>query len=192
MVGGSERPQQPAAVLTQAQREYLRGKDISEDAARAYRGRIRERLQASIFDYSLIMRELSLDDLDEAFTEPVELEPGVAPPIANALPDIIALLYLVNRERETVDNENTHDGWVMEDKVETGIKNALVRLGVSYESVNADITVERGDSLETLAEGELASLPREKLLPLLMAGEIDSDEFAQAIAEQQEDVREEE
>lgn len=176
----------PSALLTDRQRKYLCDElDISQSGERAARRRIRERLQASVFDMSLIMRELSLDDVDKAFTDPDPEAPRAS--ISDTLPDLIALLYLADRESETIDNESTHDGWRMEDKVETGIKRALThRLEAKVESVTADIIVERGDSLESLAEGDLAALSTDELTQLVMAGQIDSDEFAQAITAKQE------
>lgn len=175
----------PTSVLTGRQREFLRGElDITPSAERSARQAIRERLHASVFDYSLINRsqKLKLEDIDKAFAETVEPEAGAVLEVMGTIPDIIALLYTAHRDRETLDSEGTHDGWQMEHFVETGIERALNRLGVSYETVDAEITVKRGESLEALADGELTSLSTGELKQLLIADEIDSEEFADAVS----------
>lgn len=178
--------ERPSSLMTDRQRKFLRGEsELSQSGDRAARRRIRERLQAALFDVSLIHSRLPLDDIDKAFEEPDDPELGSSLPLTNTIPDLIALLYIAFRNSETSDSDSTHDGWFMEHNVETGIEHALNRLGVSWEVIDVDITIERGEPLDELADQELSSLSRDELKQLLIAGEIDSDEFAEAITEKQ-------
>lgn len=170
----------PASVLTPSQRDYLAGeRDPAPAAERAIRSRIRNRLRASVFDYSNIFHNLSFEDIDAAFTEPDELQPSVKLHHASAIGDIVALLFLVERESEFSESA-PYPGWRMEDLVEGGVSRALNRLGESYESVDVSVTIERGEPLEELAEQELTELSHDQLRQLLFSGEITNDEFAQA------------
>lgn len=175
----------PTSVLTDRQRAFLRGEsDITPSGERSIRQNIRERLHASIFDISLIVRRLSLDDIDKAFEEPVDPELGSPQPLAAAIPDVIALLYIAYRDDE-VNKPNTHDGWFLESNVETGILNALGRLELINDGVDVSIDIERGEPLDALENRELSTLSRDELKQLLFAGVIDSDEFAEAISAKQ-------
>lgn len=172
----------PSALLTPRQREILRGdENITDRAHRSARARIRERLQASIFDLRLLVSSFPLKDLDKALAEPddYELKPGTSPPVENTMHVLPALLYLYHRERE-VDVENQPDGWRTSSDVERGIKKALTRMGVGYEDINVEIHVERADELESLAEQELESHSRDQLLQLYQAGMIDFDDVVEA------------
>ncbi|MFC6823743.1 hypothetical protein [Halopelagius fulvigenes] len=173
----------PAAILTTAQREYLTGEREVEGATeRMLRGRIRDRLQVSIFDLAVIVNEMSLDDLDEALSEPdgYESNSGTTPPLNARMYSLATLLYLYHREGE-VAGEGQSDGWLTALDIEEGIRRALTRMGVSYNDVNVSIDVDRAEDLETLADREdLASLSREQLTQLLTAGLISGDEHAEA------------
>jgi len=172
----------PSALLTPRQRDALRGEsDLSERGERAARARIRKRLHASIFDLQLITSTLPLKDLDKALSEPEEYEskPGSSPPLKNALFTLPALMYLSNRHSEPTANGQP-DGWQTALTVEHGIELALTRMGVGYDSIDVEIQVERAESLEELAEGDLASYSPDRLTQLHRAGVIDSDQFAQA------------
>lgn len=187
--------ERPAALLTEAQRDYLRGeKDYAPSAERDIRSRIRERVQASMFDLALVANNLPLDDLDKALSEPdwFEPEPGSMLPLGSCMPRLATLLYLYNRDRET-QAEGQPDGWATANAVKGGIEAALTRMSVSYESVDVSIEVDRGDDLETLADrDDLSTLSRDQLTQLLRAGLITGDEHAEAWVKKTEQERDEE
>lgn len=177
----SENDERPAALLTNAQRAYLRGeKEYRPSAERDVRQRIRERLRAGIFDLQMIVSLIPLTDLDKALTEPVdELEPGMTMPLTNAMSALPALIYLNHRETEPK-TKGRPDGWRTAYDIEEGIKTALARMGVGYETIEVDIRVERGRDLDEI-EGDLANLDRDELGQLHRAGVIDTSEFADAL-----------
>lgn len=180
----------PASVLTPSQREYLRGEQKTSDSAeRAIKARIRNRLQASIFDLQLIIEALELEDIDTALSEPdwYDLELGSTPPVTNRMPALPALLYLYHREDE---READTDGWRTQRDVKRGIEMALTRMGVGYDRLEVDINIVRAGDLESLAEGDLAERSREQLRQMLFEGYIDEIEFSQAIAAQEEGIEE--
>jgi hypothetical protein len=172
----------PSALLTPRQRDALRGEsDLSARGERAARARIRDRLQASIFDLQLIASTLPLEDLDTALSEPDQYEsnPDTQPPLTNALPTLPEIVYL--RYRDTAHAaEGQHDGWQTAVAVERGIESALTRMGIGYDSIDVDIHVERAENLEELADGDLASYSPDRLTQLHRAGLIDGDQFSQA------------
>lgn len=83
---GSDRP---AALLTESQREYIRGEREIDNASheRSLRSRIRERVHAGILDFSLLFKRW-----DEREREEV-LGWGTDGEIGDALADLIALVY---------------------------------------------------------------------------------------------------
>ena len=166
------------SVLTESQRKHLREGGGANATIRMARKRIRERLQASIFDYSLILNALPLEDIDEALSD--EDPPmSVELPVASALPDVIALLYLVDRDAEL---KGPYEGWRMENKVEAGIHRALTRrLGVEVKSIDVDITIKRGADLHDLADGPLDELPEATLRQLFFARVISAEQYDAAV-----------
>lgn len=172
----------PSALLTPRQREILLGEDnIGERANRAARARIRERLQASVFDLQLIVSALPLKEIDKALSEPddYELEPGSRPPLANSMHALPVLLYLYHREQE-ITAQNAPDGWRTSLDIERGVENALTRMGVSYDEVSNELRVVRGPDLEELSQGDLMALSNDQLGQLHRAGLITSDQFVDA------------
>jgi hypothetical protein len=179
----------PSALLTPRQRDALRGEsDLNARGERAARARIRERLQASIFDLQLIASTLPLDDLDKALSEPEEYEskPGTQPPMTNALHTLPEMVYLSYRDSGPA-AEGQPDGWQTALTVERGIESALTRMGIGYDSIDVEIQVERAEKLEEFAEGDLASYSPDRLTQLHRAGVIDGDQFSQAWSAMQSD-----
>lgn len=180
------------AVLTPSQRDFLKGEDdseLSDAAARMTKKRIRDRLRASIFDLELVASTLPLGDIDKALSEPDESEwqrPGY-PPVANAIPSLVALIYLRNRDTE-VQAEDRHDGWMTEATVEEGIQRAFGKLEIELNDIHVRIEIQRGGSLEDLAEGEenLASLTQEQLSQLHRSNIIDIETLIQTWFEKRE------
>lgn len=164
-----------SALLTPRQREYLRGElDIKPRAERALRQRIRERLQATVFDVQLINQNLSLNDLDVAFESPEDIPQSA---IDSQLPTFVTLLYLLRRIDET---RAPHDGWHLEQIVESGIIRALRRNGTTG-GAEVSIRVDRGEPLAELATGDLSELSADTLTDLLIAKEISKQEFTAAV-----------
>lgn len=88
----------PAALLTQAQREYLRGeKDYRPAAERGVRSRIRERARGALFDLQLLFESLDEEDLRKVFQPP---EGGDSGDVATAIENTLGLLYLGSLELE--------------------------------------------------------------------------------------------
>jgi hypothetical protein len=165
------------SVLTDSQREYLRGdRSLSDSAERMARKRIRERLQAAIFDVGLIVSESPVEDIDDALSMSDAAE---TPLLESAIQSLLVLLYLYHREQEDR-TETKHDGWLTARDVESGIKMALTKAGAGYEDVSVEIEVERTRPVEELADGDLSDLSRDQLTEFLRAGVIDGDEFAEA------------
>ena len=180
-----ELPERPSALLTDRQRKVLLGEsDLGDRGERAARTRIRKRLRASIFDLHIIVSALPLDDLDRALSEPedYEFELGTQPPLINNIEALPALLYLYHREDE-IASPNQTDGWRTALDVEEGIKTALTRMDITYNSIDVQIEVDRGPDLAEQSEGDLADLSRGQLGQLHRAGYIDDDEFANAVIE---------
>lgn len=168
----------PSALLTPSQRDLLKGEpDISARGERAARSRIRDRLRASILDLQLIVSALPLDDIDDALTEPDEYEPepGSAPPLANSLPALAAILYLA-----TTQEGEEEDLLVFVDSAARGVETAVNRRGKTVEDHEVDWHLEVGDSLEEQARGDLSELPEHVLKQLLVAEEITSDQYTEA------------
>jgi hypothetical protein len=64
----SDDPDRPNALLTDAQRRYLRdGDDVSPEYARKLRGDIRERIRNSLLDFTLLMWRLEDRDREQIF-----------------------------------------------------------------------------------------------------------------------------
>ncbi|GGN27021.1 hypothetical protein [Halarchaeum nitratireducens] len=175
----------PAALLTNAQRAYLRGeKDYRPSVERDVKKRIRNRLHAGVLDLSLAFQQLSLEEIDTALSESPDFDKGDTLEVPPAFFDVIGLIYLVDRRQEL---NGPHEGWFMETKVETGIERAFGKIGVSYSMIDVEIDIERGQDLENLAEEEtLADLPINTLKQMLFADVIDEEEFAKATLEKSE------
>jgi len=159
----------PSALLTKAQRAYLRGErpDYSPSAERDVKRRIRDRIRASAADASLIIEEVEPDEIEKAAEE--------AATNASAL---VALAVLIE---ELSPNYGTGvegaDDNPLETTVSAGIQNGFRKLGHSWRGI--DVTVKRGDPLDELAERELSTLSLNELDQIFMAGRITREEYSQ-------------
>lgn len=182
----------PSAVLTKAQRAYLRGeKDYNRATERDVRARIRERYYASLLDLGLLARECPIEELDEALeTGRPEEAPDDPEELAypmGALPDLVTLIYLAHRDVEAEPPAQS-DGRRTAVDVESGIKMALIgRLGIDAE-LSVTIEVSRRTNLAALADetADLADLSAQQLTDLLKADEITGGEHARAWSRKQE------
>lgn len=176
----------PRGILTDVDRDFLElsedeRKEEYKDHARFKRRReIRKRLYNAILDVPIIVAGMPLTDLDEALSDP-EGDGSDPPPVANHITALPALLYLYHRKQEP--RGMGPDGWRTAIDVMDGIKQALSRMGIAYESVSVDIEVDRGPELGTLADKDLDELSKDQLTQLHRAGLIDSDTFADAWTE---------
>jgi len=175
-MGPDQDADRPAALLTQAQRDYLRGgKSYRPSVERDVRRRIRERIQAGVADVSLLVDEFDgfRDDLEQAGEEITETS------------DLVALAVLI--EHITPDYgtgvAGADDPDERELTITVGVSNAFQALGISYEKIDA--TIKEGDPLRDLAEGDLATLPESTLNQLLTAGVVTQTEFAEAVLERE-------
>lgn len=172
----------PASVLTPTQREYFFGDgEPSESGKRALLRRIRQRITAGLWDFSLLVRTLPDEEIRKISDE------NPSGPQDSA----IGFFYAA-QPRTGVINEDLIKGgnptgidrrarW-METKMERGIAYAIsVREGVEAD-VDVSINVDRKQNLEELAEGDLADLSRDQLDTMLVAGIISRHEYAEANA----------
>lgn len=175
LIPGDDRPR---GVLTQADREFLRGKKefASKQSRRDARYRIRQRIRHAILDFSVILYHLGKRDRRQIFDEYSDNTPDRDPSnlsldevrglventmFASGVSDTIAFLYLgigdVNLSFEPV--------------LESAIEAAEEERGYVLENVSVDITVSRTrpdteqlrqklESGEGLTEDELKALIR--------------------------------
>lgn len=67
MAPNSDSEREQASILTNAQREYLRGeREVTDSAEREYRTRIRRRVTAGVHDLRLLLEKLESRDLKRA------------------------------------------------------------------------------------------------------------------------------
>lgn len=173
----------PAAVLTKSQREYVLGEtDYTKNQARAVESRIRNRLQAALYDFALVWRVLPEEEVEKIRPESGELSfPTDA---------LAAWLYRLQPENATVEadlieeaspeNRDRRAEWV-EGDVSSGIRKVIEHHEQKAASVETSILVEREVSLDELAEGDLTELSRERLTTLLREEKISAEEYGEAI-----------
>ena len=183
-------PKRRSSVLTDKHRKYLLGR-MEPSNESEYRGRIRDGVYMSVFDYHLLLNELPIDDIRRALSAPEpeiddddvtdleDSEPDVLHKFGTALPSLFGLPY-IKLFPEEQQAENQPLGWRMESYVERGIMRALNRMGESYTNVNVEIEIELGESLEDLADRDLAELDHATLSQLREGGHISDDQFAEA------------
>ena len=178
-----------SAVLTQAQREYIRGeKDYRPAVEREVKRRIEDRIQASIFDIELLANEYPLAGLDEGLAEPDWWDGGPVsiPPVERAISSLAALIYLRARDTEEIvaEQDGRSHGYRTALHIRGGIETALTRLGVAAEDISVDIEVQRGEDLETIAEqGDLSNVGRKQLARMNLEGLISEQEFNKAMTQ---------
>lgn len=191
MYGPDDDDSAPSAVLTDRQRRWITGEidDISGGAERAMKARIRERIEAGIFDINLLMQQHSVEELEKALSEPDWYEEDVAhvPPLEDAISALAGLIYLRAHEleRELGQREDDDsDGQRTALHVRGGIDMALGRLGVAARDIDVEINVNRGEDLDTLVKrGELADVSEIQLAQLKQEGKIDGETFSEVMIE---------
>jgi hypothetical protein len=172
-----------AAVLTNAQREFIRGeKDYTGKVKNQVTRRIRGRLYNAMIDLSLVAREFPVEEIDAALESP---PPGTPEPPETAhaqaaMSDFFALKYLVHRD---VEQEGPQpDGARFALDAENGIELAVTdRLGIDAD-VSVDAEVTRRGPLDTLAEEteDYADLTLDQLDALRHNGHIEPEQYVEA------------
>lgn len=161
--------ERPAALLTKAQRAYLRGErtDYSPSAERDVRQRIRTRLRASVSDISLIIKEMELKEIKKA----VERD-------GSDWSNLVALVVVANEYLPEYGTgvQGSDPPQEPESTIRSGITTGLHRLGYTWKEVV--VKIDRGDPLEELAEKDLADLSLDEIDHLLTAGLITREERA--------------
>lgn len=172
-----------AALLTNAQRAYIRGeKDYKNQVEGDMIRRIRGRLYNAMIDLSLVAREFPVDEIDAAFESPPSgtPDPPEQPHAAEAMADFFALKYLVHRDIEQ--EGGRPEGWRFAMDAENGLELALTdRLGVDAD-VSVDVDITRRGRLKKLIDGtdDYADLTLDQLEALRQNDLIDPSEFGEA------------
>lgn len=168
--------ERPAALLTKAQREYLRGErpDYSPSTEREVRQRIRERIGASVDDISLLVERLDLEELKKAIGDE-----------SHQWGDLVALVVLADEVLPDTKPRGAEGDPFPELSIENGIGAALRRLGQSWETI--DVTIERGGPLDDLAQKDLAELSESELEQLRLAHKITRDEYTDELIRRREE-----
>jgi hypothetical protein len=173
----------PAAILTRAQRRYVLGEtDKTIEQQRAIDSRIRNRLVAALNDLSVIWRAIPQSEIEKIRPEPGE----------QSLPidSLAAWLYRLQPENATLEADLLEDAspgdrdrraaWV-EGDVSDGIRKVIEYHEGVDATVETSVSVDRGVSLEELADGDLSELDREQLTTLLRERLITDAEFGEAV-----------
>jgi hypothetical protein len=173
----------PSAVLTKGQRRYLAGEtDKTDQQALAIDNRIRSRLTAALTDLSLIWRTLPEEEIEKIRPDPGE----------QSLPTdaLAAWLYRLEPENAAVKADLIEDAspedrdrraeWV-EGDVSRGVRKVIEHHEGVDATVEASVSVDRGVSLEELADGDLSELDRDQLTTLLRERLISDAEFGEAV-----------
>lgn len=173
----------PASILTPAQREYFLGeRHPNEGSKRALLQRVRKRVQASFFDVALLVHSLPSSEIEKIRPGEGEKVPPVKA-LAGLLyymqPEDGLLLEEVTLGPEPDPPRDRRAAWA-ENDIKRGIEQAIARREGADADVDVSITVDRGESLEELAEGDLTQLPRDVLDKLLYSGVIDGERYAEA------------
>ena len=177
----------PASVLTPAQREYFFGeRDLTGSSERALLRRIRHRIRAASWDFLLLVRRYPTKEMvktrtnDENQVEPFHSLAGF---LYAAQPEnpLIASDLLKNASETELDSSDRR-AQRLQSTISRGIEQAISsREGIEVD-VEVSITVDRGEDLESLAEGDLSRLSRDQLDLLLHSGTISQREYGDANA----------
>lgn len=193
---GSDDP--PSALLTSRQRKILQGEaDITPRAERAARARIRERLRATIQDFTILSSGLDPQDIKKALARraspPSDRERGTPLPaevqeeirLENGLADAIGIAYLAGLERSS--HRPDTDVRFVEGRAEKGIRRALNQLGRSVKIIDVKVDIELGeefDDLTGLTAAELAEYSMAELQQAHLDGAITDEQFFEAMEKQ--------
>lgn len=182
-------PSRKSSVLTNSLRKYLLGEKEPSNKSEA-RSRIRDGLYMSVFDYHLMLNEMPIDEIRAALsepekeitdievTDPEDQRPDLIQKFGKALPSVFGLIF-IKLFSDAKGVENQPIGWEMELYIEHGIRRALNRMGESVTSVNVDIDIQLGESLEDIADSDLTELDHDTLSQLRKGGYISDEQFAE-------------
>lgn len=174
----------PASVLTPSQRRYLLGETEKDTAqARAIDSRIRSRIVAAFHDLNIVWRVVPEEEIQKMRRDEYD-----DPPLQREA--LAAWLYRLqpnNPINATPTETSPEDRDRATGKVERDISVGVQQVIEHYEgvdvSVETAVSIERSESLEELAEGDLTELSREQLLTLLQERVISDEEYGEAVRE---------
>lgn len=176
----------PAALLTEAQRAYLRGeKEYRPSVESKVRQRIRERINASIDDISLLVEQLPPEELEKAVEEATK--DG-----AHTWGDLVSLVVLCDEflwgYGTGVQGEAEYGvpPRGLEFEIEDGIAKGLRKLGHSWRSI--DVAIEPGGPLDELIQKGLEELSEAELQQLWGANKITQEELRAELVRRSEDT----
>lgn len=169
----------PAALLTNAQRAYLRGeKEYSASAERDLRARIRERIRATIVDLSLLLDTTDPEELEQSL-DLVEQREAHLDGVSAGLTDGIAFLFAANaaayRGNDVTDPE------MYETLVAESVRRTCRHAGVAADRVAVDVEIEGATPLEEFKVEDLADMPLSALRQRYLAGLISEEQFDRAL-----------
>lgn len=171
----------PRGILTQADREFLKGKKelSSEQSRRDARYRIRQRLRNAFLDFSILLRNLDRRDREQIFAPVEEFQNGLGDSmnreldrdriseimedvmVSKGISDSMAFTYLgigdANQSFETMLKSAISDA-----EEERGYVVDNVQITIDIERGQADIEeiVQRFEQGEGLSESEMSTLLR--------------------------------
>lgn len=180
----------PTAILTDAQRAFLRGeKDYTRQGKSTARRRIQARIRAAMHDLALLTESLNSNEIGMIYAPDTGEEPAPAWPLAAFLyatrdNDIVPVDIREERGSKPLPKK-TYD-WRADSiarEVERGVSKAIAARELTpARSVKCDIDIKPGLSLPDHAD-TLADLSRDELDALFSDGEIDRDTYADAMAD---------
>lgn len=170
-----------SSLLTPGQRAYLWGSsDIDSGSAneRATRARIRNRLTQGIWDLAILQENLEARDVEQAF-DSVDFN-DIAPAMALMLD---GTTRVSEYEHPSSDEQSSDDDIknMFEQFYTNALRGMYINRGIVVERITVDIDIELGSNFDEVANDDLSELPKEQLAQLLGAGEINSDEFIEAL-----------
>jgi hypothetical protein len=174
---GDPSEERPAALLTKAQREYLRGeKDYAPSTERDIRSRIRDRVRDGLADLELLVEYLPDEELEEAIRPEGEAGPrlwqligflyAAGPKLPSQMEDLVNTDFPARKEQKPLDE------W-LEQIIKMGIQQgARRRDGVTVGRIDVDVQIvgaEDGKDQSEYTFDELGFLVQE--------GQISREEF---------------
>lgn len=165
-------------ALSTADLDYLAGqRDLAEQSERQTRQRIRDRMRATLFDFSAVRGDL--DPYDQELIFSPKYDPGDLP-TDQAIIDALAVFYMgiVNRHKGDDGIQAGHE--IFETLLRDAIVSGLEGHGHDGYAVEVDIDIEQVPPREEI--DDLGEQSPRVLRVLLDRGEITKDEFVDAVA----------
>lgn len=172
-----------ASLLTPDQREFLAGeKDLTDDAERMARRRIRERVASGLQDFNFLNESLKFDRSDSLTEDDIiQIYDEIIMPFdSNVVPDALGFLLMPvigGHPDVPASAQLPVDSTDPERLIMRSVYIALNSVGLEVEDVDVNIEIEAGDDLSDLAGEDLVDLSRRTLSQLRMAGEISYEEY---------------